>query len=54
MNEPNVKQAIPFFRVSNIDVSVRYYMDGLGFRMTKDWTVDGKLRWCCLQLEGQL
>ena len=52
MNEPNVKQAIPFFRVSNIDVSVRYYIDGLGFRMTNNWTVDGKLRWCSLQLGG--
>ena len=52
MNEPNVKQAVPFFRVSNIDVSVRYYIDGLGFRMTNNWTVDGKLRWCSLQLGG--
>jgi lactoylglutathione lyase len=52
MNEPNVKQAIPFFRVSNIDVSVRYYIDGLGFRMTNNWTVDGKLRWCSLELGG--
>jgi len=52
MNEPNVKQAIPFFRVSNIDVSVRYYIDGLGFRMTNNWTVDGKLRWCSIELGG--
>jgi hypothetical protein len=31
----NVKQAVPFFRVSNIEESVRYYVEGLGFEMTK-------------------
>jgi len=45
----NVKQAVPFFRVSNIEESVRFYVDGLGFEMTKQWTPDGKLRWCWLQ-----
>ncbi len=54
MNEPNVKQAIPFFRVSNIDVSVRYYIDGLGFRMTKNWTVDGSFDGAPFNSEGQL
>jgi lactoylglutathione lyase len=44
--EPNVKQAVPFFAVSNIEASVRYYIDGLGFEMTKKWTDEGKLRWC--------
>ena len=33
----NVKQAIPFFGVSNIESSVRYYVEGLGFEMTKQW-----------------
>ena len=44
-----VKQAVPFFGVSNIEASVRYYVDGLGFEMTKKWTDEGKLRWCWLQ-----
>ena len=35
--EPNVKQAVPFFAVSNIEASVRYYVDGLGFEMTRKW-----------------
>jgi catechol 2,3-dioxygenase-like lactoylglutathione lyase family enzyme len=48
--ETNVKQAVPFFAVSNIEESVRYYVHGLGFEMTKNWTVEGKLRWCWLQL----
>ncbi|MGH9838949.1 MAG: VOC family protein [Blastocatellia bacterium] len=47
--EPNVKQAVPFFAVSNIGASVRYYVDGLGFKMTKQWIDEGKLRWCWLE-----
>jgi len=50
--QANVKQAVPFFRVSNIEESVRYYVDGLGFAKTKEWTPDGKLRWCWLQYGG--
>jgi len=46
----NVKQAVPFFRVRNIEDSVRFYVDGLGFEMTKQWTPEGKLRWCWLEL----
>src|SRR5271154_4057049 len=50
--EANVKQAVPFFRVSNIEESVRYYVEGLGFEMTNKWIDEGKLRWCWLQLGG--
>jgi catechol 2,3-dioxygenase-like lactoylglutathione lyase family enzyme len=48
--EANVKQAVPFFAVSNIEASVRYYVDGLGFEMTKKWIHEGKLEWCWLEL----
>src|SRR5215475_2134685 len=50
--EPNVKQAVPFFGVSNIEESVRYYVDGLGFEMTNQWIDDGKLRWRRLERGG--
>jgi lactoylglutathione lyase len=46
----NVKQAVPFFWVADIEGSVRYYIDGLGFEMTKKWIHQGKLRWCWLQI----
>ena len=46
----NVRQAVPFFRVSDMDASVRFYVDGLGFRITRRWVPDGKLRWCWLEL----
>ena len=49
--EANVQQAVPFFRVSNMEASLRFYVDGLRFDMTKKWTPDGdgKVRWCWLQ-----
>ena len=50
--EPNVQQAVPFFMVSNIEASLRFYIDGLGFQRTNQWIVDGKIRWCWLQFGG--
>jgi lactoylglutathione lyase len=47
---PNVQQAVPFFMVSNLEASLRFYVDGLGFQKTKEWIDDGTLRWCWLQL----
>ncbi len=48
--EPNVKQAVPFFRVLDMGASLHFYIDGLGFIMTKKWIDDGKLRWCWLEI----
>jgi lactoylglutathione lyase len=50
--ESNVQQAVPFFGVLNMEASLRFYIDGLGFVMTNKWTPDGdgKVRWCWLQL----
>jgi lactoylglutathione lyase len=50
--ETNVKQAVPFLGVSNIEESVKYYVEGLGFEMTYKWIDEGKLRWCWLQNGG--
>ena len=48
----NVKQAVPFFRVANIERSIRFYVDGLGFEITNKWVDHDKLRWCWLQSGG--
>ena len=48
----NVQQAVPFFMVSNIEASLRFYIDGLGLQRTNQWIVDNKIRWCWLQLGG--
>ncbi len=31
LSQPNVQQAVPFFRVASIEDSLRFYVDGLGF-----------------------
>jgi lactoylglutathione lyase len=46
----NVKEAVPFFGVSDMDTSLRFYVDGLGFEMKLKWVDEGKLRWCMLQI----
>ena len=51
-HQPNIQQVVPFFMVSSMEASLRFYVDGLGYRKTKEWIDDGKLRWCWLELEG--
>jgi uncharacterized glyoxalase superfamily protein PhnB len=55
----NVKQAVPFFGVTNMESSLRFYVDGLGFEMKNSWIPDraedhpdGRIRWCWLELGG--
>ena len=48
-SEPNVQQAVPFFAVSDMEASLRFYVDGLGFEMTNKWIVEGKVRWCWIE-----
>ena len=48
----NVKEAVPFFSVSNMEESLRFYVDGLGFEMTGKWVDDGKIRWCKIEHGG--
>ncbi len=50
--EANVKESVPFFGVSNMEQSLRFYIDGLGFAMANKWIDEGKLRWCWLQHGG--
>lgn len=46
----NIHQAVPFFRVSNMEAALQFYIDGLGFRMTKKWIDNGVLRWCWIEI----
>ena len=52
--EKNVKQAVPFFGVTDMQASLRFYQDGLGFTMKYQWIDEGKLRWCWLELVAQV
>lgn len=48
----NVKQAVPFFMVKDIDASTNFYVNGLGFSMTESWVDQGKLKWCWLVIDS--
>jgi catechol 2,3-dioxygenase-like lactoylglutathione lyase family enzyme len=49
---PNLTQAVPFFRVADMDRSLRFYIDGLGFVTGPKWVVDDQLRWCWISRGG--
>ncbi len=46
----NVKQAVPFLGVTDIDASLRFYVNGLGFKIKVQWAPEGRIRWCWLEL----
>ena len=46
--DENLTQAVPFFMVTDIVASARFYVEGLGFEMTHRWIDGGALRWCWL------
>jgi lactoylglutathione lyase len=48
----NIKQAVPFFGITDIEASLRFYVDGLGFAIKYRWEPDGRIRWCWLERDG--
>ena len=51
-SSPNIQLAVPFFMVRDMGTSLNFYVDKLGFKMTKQWTPRGKIEWCWLQREA--
>jgi uncharacterized glyoxalase superfamily protein PhnB len=49
-SQVGVQRVVPLLAVRSMEASLRFYVDGLGFRMTNQWMHDGKLEWCWLQL----
>ena len=47
---PNVTEAVPFLQVADMETSLRFYVDGLGFKLVRQWTPEGNIRWCWLTL----
>jgi len=48
----NVKQAVPFFMVVNMDKTLNFYIKKLGFAIKHQWGSRGKIEWCWLQLDN--
>src|SRR6185312_5225662 len=45
----NLRLAVPFFKVADMERSLAFYRDGLGFQLRNKWEVEGRLRWCWLE-----
>ena len=49
-SEPNIKQAVPFFMVADMDISLDFYTKRLGFDLKNKWEPRGRIEWCWLEL----
>src|ERR1700753_3132714 len=47
--EQNMRLTVPFFGVTDMEASLRFYVDGLGFKITNQWMPRGKIEWCWLE-----
>ena len=45
----NVRLGVPFFMVRDMEASLSFYVEKLGFKITNRWTPLGKIEWCWLQ-----
>jgi len=48
-SKPNIKFTVPFFAVTNMEESLKFYLDGLGFQLKNKWTPAGKIEWCWIE-----
>ena len=47
-----VTSVVPLLVVTNMERSLAFYIDGLGFTIQNRWIPDGRLRWCWMSLGG--
>ena len=48
-SKADVRHCVALLAIRDIDASLRFYVDGLGFTRTNQWVVDGRIRWCWLE-----
>jgi lactoylglutathione lyase len=48
----NIRLTIPFFMVCDMKVSLKFYTEQLGFKLTNQWTPRGKIDWCWLERDA--
>src|SRR5258705_10830115 len=51
-NRLNVKQAVPFFMVKDMESSINLYVKGLGFSIMESWIDKGKIKWYWMNLDN--
>ncbi|SDP73685.1 Catechol 2,3-dioxygenase [Mucilaginibacter sp. OK268] len=47
-SEYNIIQTVPFFWVKDMEASLKFYIEALGFTLVNQWTPRGKIEWCWL------
>ena len=50
--QPNISVAVPFFMVRDMEASLKFYVDKLGFKVTRQWEPRGKIEWCWLERDA--
>ena len=48
----NISEVVPFLAVKDVNESIEFYVEGLGFEFVNKWIEKGELRWCHLKLGG--
>ena len=48
----NLTQVVPLLGVTDMERSLRFYLDGLGFTLKNKWEPEGRVRWCWLTRGG--
>ena len=48
----SINQIVPLLNIEDMTTSANFYVDGLGFEITREWRPDGDLQWCHLQRDG--
>jgi lactoylglutathione lyase len=52
LSDSNIVYTIPFLAVSDMEASLNFYVNALGFEIVDSWTPRGKIEWCALKREG--
>lgn len=55
MSEPPsavISELVPLLYVDDVELSVAFYRDRLGFRLALAWEPEGQLTWCRLERDG--
>lgn len=52
MTTVGVQQLVPLLMVQDMERSLTFYVEGLGFEVKNTWTPEGRIRWCWLELGG--
>ena len=50
--QPNIKLAVPFFMVRDMQRSLIFYTEKLGFTLTNQWVPHNKIEWCWLNRDS--